>query len=74
MNEDARKKPIKKDDAARLGPCETCVHFDVLDESGVMGCTVDFDEDELWRQRTGAERGCPYYRLYDEYLSVRRQN
>lgn len=55
-------------------PCESCVHYDVIDETGSMGCTVDVDEDELYRERTDSRRSCPYYRFYDEYKSVRKQN
>lgn len=28
-------------------PCESCVYFDVIDEAGNMGCTIDIDEDDL---------------------------
>ncbi|MBQ8370773.1 MAG: hypothetical protein IJY35_12420, partial [Clostridia bacterium] len=47
-------------------PCETCVHYDVIDESGTLGCTVDVDEDDLYRERTDRRQGCPYYKFYDD--------
>ena len=59
---------------AKPTPCESCVHYDVLDESGTLGCTVDVDEDDLYRERTDRRQGCPYYKFYDEYKSVRKQN
>ncbi len=63
-------------DRAPAGPCETCLYFDVLDDSGEMGCTVDIDEDEACREQTvpARLRSCPYYRYYDEYKLVRKQN
>ena len=56
------------------GPCETCLYYDVLDESGEMGCTVDIDEDEAYHERADSRRGCPYYHFYDEYKLVQKQN
>ena len=72
----------KKDRAARdlraekkgSGPCETCLYYDVLDESGEMGCTVSVDEDEAYRERADSRSACPYYHFYDEYKLVRKQN
>ena len=66
-----RKRKTEKEPA---GPCETCLYFDVLDESGEEGCTVDVDEDEAVRERADPRSGCPYYRYYDEYKLVRKQN
>lgn len=54
--------------------CETCVYFDVIDEDGTLGCTVDIDEDEAYRQSADRTYRCPYYKFYDEYKSVQRQN
>ena len=75
-NEKAKKPRGTVDgrDRNRGGPCETCLYFDVLDESGAEGCTVDVDEDEAYREYAGTEKGCPYYRFYDEYKLVQKQN
>ena len=27
--------------------CETCVYFDVIDEVGTEGCTVNIDADDM---------------------------
>ena len=43
-------------------------------ESGTMGCAIDIDEDDLCRERQSSRHACPYYRFYDEYKSVRKQN
>lgn len=50
--------------------CESCIYYDMDNED----CRIELDEDELLRfafKRTG---DCPYYKYYDEYKSVRRQN
>ncbi len=67
------KKPAekKKEHAA---PCETCLYYDVIDEDGTLGCTVDVDEDDAWRERADPGWRCREYRFYDEYTSVRKQN
>lgn len=55
--------------------CETCVYFDVIDEVGTEGCTVNIDEDDMYREiEGGRHRACPYYKYYDEYKTVRKQN
>ena len=37
-------------------------------------CDVDLDEDEYLRFITAATDECPYFRFFDEYKSVRKQN
>lgn len=54
--------------------CDSCVYYDVIDEDGTLGCVVDIDEDEMVRERTDPHSACPYYRFYDEYKSVQKQN
>ncbi len=57
--------------------CEDCVFYDYY-EDGYGGdektCHMSLDEDEMVRYMTGKNTECPYYRSYDEYKSVRRQN
>ena len=72
-NEERTKQPRRKEQD-KTGPCETCLYFDVLDASGEEGCTVDIDEDEAYRERSDPRNACPYYRFYDEYKLVRKQN
>jgi len=43
---------------------------DVYDE---YYCQVNLDEDEMERFLRDENRGCPYYRLEDEYKTVRKQ-
>ena len=54
--------------------CESCVYFDYDDELDDYVCTVNLDEDEALDFISGRNNACPYYRYYDEYKSVRRQN
>jgi hypothetical protein len=55
--------------------CDTCVYYDYIDDDGTLGCTVDIDEDEYYRELEGGRhRACPYYKYYDEYKTVRKQN
>ena len=44
------------------------------EESGEMSCTVSLDEDEMLGFMLGRVNACPYYRQYDEYKSVQKQN
>ena len=37
-------------------------------------CDVRLDQDEMGCFLSGTNRGCPYYRYYDEYKSVQKQN
>ena len=54
--------------------CESCVHYDYNEVDDIYECGVDLDEDEFLGFLTRKTQGCPYYKFYDEYKSVRRQN
>lgn len=69
MNPAEKKKKTKK-----ATPCESCAHYDVIYEDGTLGCTIDIDEDDAYRERADHRSACPYYKFYDEYKSVQRQN
>ena len=54
--------------------CESCMYFDydeMLDEDI---CTLDLDEDEMIRFMEHPYSSCPYYKFYDEYKTVQKQN
>ena len=54
--------------------CEDCMYFDydeMLDEDI---CTLDLDEDEMIRFMEHPYSSCPYYKFYDEYKTVKKQN
>ena len=54
--------------------CESCEFYDYDEEWEEYVCSISLDEDEMidfLGRNTGR---CPYYRFYDEYKSVRKQN
>ena len=54
--------------------CETCWHYDYDEEYEEYVCMMSFDEDEAVRYLSGSKNRCPYFRFYDEYKSVQKQN
>ena len=65
-----KKKEQKK---PRQSRCDDCEFYDE-DEFGDMICTVSLDEDEMAEFIAGNTGRCPYYRYYNEYKSVAKQN
>ena len=53
--------------------CEECVHFDYDDEIEAYFCSMDLDEDEVYRFFSSKQCRCPYYRQGDDYTLARRQ-
>lgn len=56
------------------GNCEDCLYFDVDEETDEEICTMELDEDEMERLVAGRYPTCPYFRFYDEYKLVQKQN
>lgn len=54
-------------------PCETCAYYDTIYDDGTLGCVVDVDEDDLYRERADTRVACPFYKFYDEYKTVQKQ-
>ena len=54
--------------------CENCEFYDYDDELDAYVCSVSLDEDDLAEFVTGRTGRCPYFRFYDEYKSVSKQN
>ncbi|MBR5858402.1 MAG: hypothetical protein IKZ05_00615 [Clostridia bacterium] len=54
--------------------CETCEFARIDDETGDLICDALLDEDEMVDFMSNNKGGCKYYRLYDEYKTVRKQN
>ena len=54
--------------------CESCVNYDYNYEDDCYDCLMQLDEDEMLQFLSGSFANCPYYRLYDEYKIVRKQN
>ncbi|MBR6594689.1 MAG: hypothetical protein IKK83_05860 [Clostridia bacterium] len=54
--------------------CLSCEYFDYDEETDTEGCTVGLDEDDMLRFMTADTAACPYYKFFDEYKMVRKQN
>lgn len=63
---DAKKQPESR--------CESCEFYDYDEEWGEYVCSVSLDEDEMIDFLGRTTNRCPYYRFYDEYKSVQKQN
>ena len=69
--ENAKKTPQKPVRATR---CDDCEYYDYDEEWGAYVCNMSLDEDEMQRFLTGNNASCPYYKYYNEYAFVRKQN
>jgi hypothetical protein len=63
--------PVKKKTAP---DCETCTFYDYDEDYEAYVCTMNLDQVEMGAFLSGNTRACPYYRFYDEYKSVQKQN
>ena len=54
--------------------CENCVNFMYDDENDCSFCSAALDEDDMMRFLTRQTDACPFFRFYDEYSIVRKQN
>lgn len=54
--------------------CESCTYYIYDEDYEEYICYVDMDEDEMMRFMQSPSQECPYFRLYDEYGTVRKQN
>ena len=53
--------------------CDTCRYYDYDEEYDEYFCTMDLDEDEVYRFFVAPSGRCPYYRQGDDYTLARRQ-
>lgn len=53
--------------------CDFCEHNLYDEEEDVYYCDVSLDEDEMERFLTG-QGSCPFYKTYNEYKMVEKQN
>ena len=51
----------------RESSCEDCVFYDYDEDWDTYSGQMNLDEDEMVRFLTGQNKGCPYYKYYDEY-------
>ncbi len=54
--------------------CEDCAYYDYDEEYEEYVCSMNFEEDEMSRFLSSNDYSCPYYRFYDEYKMVEKQN
>lgn len=54
--------------------CENCVNYIYDEDTEEYVCTANLDEDEYVRLLSSNFKGCPFFRLDDEYGVVRKQN
>ncbi len=52
--------------------CETCEFYDWDDDMQENVCIANLDEDEFYRMMSSPR--CPFYKYYNEYKSVQKQN
>lgn len=69
----AMEKDVKKKKTVQSN-CESCEFYIYDDELGEYVCDISLDEDEMADFIKKETRSCPYYRFYDEYKSVQKQN
>lgn len=54
--------------------CDECMYYEFDEDSETYSCIINLDEDEAQRFMAGDSRGCSYFRFYDEYKMVKKQN
>lgn len=74
LNKEGGKAMEKKSVKRKASNCETCEYYDFDEYYQSYTCRQSLDEDENVRFLTGSFQSCPYYKFYDEYKSVQKQN
>lgn len=64
-----KQKAVKKQETT----CETCEFYEDDAYDGPT-CLLSLDEDEFADFAARQTGNCPYYRFYDEYKTVQKQN
>ena len=54
--------------------CDYCAYYNIDEDTGMYVCHMNLDEDEMVHFLSGRHKDCPYFKLYDEYSIVRKQN
>lgn len=50
------------------------MYYEYDEDSETYSCAVNLDEDEAERFMGGQNDHCAYFRFYDEYKMVKKQN
>lgn len=53
--------------------CDCCMNYVYEEEGDYYECLINLDEDEYSKFLGYAFDNCPYFRLDDEYMIVRKQ-
>ena len=68
MKSEQKKAPLE-------ASCENCMYFDYPDdEESDKECVLNMDQDDMSHLFSGAAQRCPYFRFWDEYKFVQKQN
>ena len=54
--------------------CESCEFYDFDEDLEAYVCIQNLDEDEMQSFLSRQTKACPFYRFYDEYKLVQKQN
>ena len=54
--------------------CEQCAYNIYDEEYDSFVCSINLDEDEMLRFLGQSDYNCPYFKFYDEYKFVQKQN
>lgn len=54
--------------------CDNCAYYDYDDEYETYVCIMNLDQDEMEKFVTFTFNSCPYYKAYNEYTMVKKQN
>ena len=70
-----QNKPLYSSNVKKKAPdCEACAFYDYDEYTDEYYCRVNLDEDDMVHLSSSPRAVCPFYREYDEYKSVRKQN
>ena len=64
----------RKSKKIRTVCCEDCVYYDYDEYAEDYACQMSLDEDEAERFARRQTTSCPYYKFYNEYKFVQKQN
>lgn len=64
----------KKQETAPQSRRDMCAYYDYDEETEQYVCEIDLDEDEMQSFLSYSTQNCPYFRFYEEYKMVERQN
>ena len=56
-----------------MASCDSCAFYEYDEDDEAYYCSVNMDEDDMYRMQMQQYRNCPYYRSGDEYAVVRHQ-